>query len=92
MLDNLSPGEGIIKGIIAFGFSLFGWIIKRAYTRIDGLEAKLEKVDEKVDDVRIDLPTNYATKEDVKDLGNKLSKEVKDAKRDVLDAINSKLI
>ena len=55
----------IIEGVLAAGGFLVGLIIKRAYQSIDELWKKHDDVTEKLTNMAIELPKNYASRNDL---------------------------
>ncbi len=55
----------IIEGVLAAGGFLVGLIIKRAYQSIDELWRKHDDVTEKLTNMAIELPKNYASRGDL---------------------------
>jgi hypothetical protein len=56
----------VVKGLVTFVCAVFGWALRKQAGRIDELEAKVERMEDSITNVRIDLPTNYLTKMDFK--------------------------
>ena len=55
----------IIEGVLAAGGFMVGFILKRAYSSIDELWAKLNEMTRRLTDMAIELPKNYVTKNDL---------------------------
>jgi len=70
----------IATTIIAFGL---GYIVNRVFNKLDGLTAQDLLLTKEITAIRIALPTNYVTKEQLDNIANAIFKK--------LDSISNKL-
>lgn len=49
-----------------------GWLMKALFQRMDRLEKSDEAMAKSLSDLRVELPSNYTSKADFKDMGDKI--------------------
>lgn len=81
--ENLIDWQFLFNIAVGLVGILLGFLMNRIFLALDELREQDEKLTEEITQIKISLPTNYATKEDVETIGHAIFRR--------LDSIDQKL-